>query len=471
MKVLIQNLGILKKAEIELKPLTIFVGPNNTGKSWTAYTMSSVLGHYGWREYQGHHLQSEDYKAYPPLDKAFKQILDEGNARVNVIEFLEKYGDKYLCKVGNLAGNWMAKFLGSESTTFENLKVKIDLAERKKDCLQNVRKTEISAKLSLGKEKKSPLLYAIKEKNSSEAYYYTEGDILDKLPPRAVREILFATTFTALHRSLYNTICIMPTERTLLVTLPISKFVKENGPVTELHLDTGKDDKGVTKLMYPLASFIDLMKRAFNISLSHRLREAQRNPAIKKYVNLSEIMEKRILGGSLDFSTSEPDVSRKILFHPAKGVALDIPIVSSMVKELSPIVLYLRYLALEGDWLIIDEPEMNLHPEAQTKLIEVLAMLVNAGIHVLITSHTPYMVDHLVNLVTAARHQDQESVRRKLFLKRKDAFIDRERVAVYLFGNRTARNILKKDGLIDWRTFGKVSDQVSRIYDDLSEEK
>lgn len=34
-----------------------------------------------------------------------------------------------------------------------------------------------------------------------------------------------------------------------------------------------------------------------------------------------------------------------------------------MVKELSPLVLYLRYLARAGELLIIDEPEMNLHPE------------------------------------------------------------------------------------------------------------
>jgi len=58
-----------------------------------------------------------------------------------------------------------------------------------------------------------------------------------------------------------------------------------------------------------------------------------------------------------------------------------------MVKELSPLVLYLRYLALPGELLIIDEPEMNLHPEAQVKMIEFIAMLINAGLRVLVTTH------------------------------------------------------------------------------------
>ena len=42
---------------------------------------------------------------------------------------------------------------------------------------------------------------------------------------------------------------------------------------------------------------------------------------------------------------------------------------SSMVKELAPLVLYLRYLAKPDELVIIDEPEMNLHPAAQVQII------------------------------------------------------------------------------------------------------
>ena len=36
--------------------------------------------------------------------------------------------------------------------------------------------------------------------------------------------------------------------------------------------------------------------------------------------------------------------------------------------------------------IVIDEPEMNLHPEAQAQLMELLTMLVNCGLNVLITT-------------------------------------------------------------------------------------
>ncbi len=75
------------------------------------------------------------------------------------------------------------------------------------------------------------------------------------------------------------------------------------------------------------------------------------------------------MSGNVDYSTPEPEPSREILFKPngvtvGEVVTMEIPVVSSMVKELSPLVLYLRYLAKPGELLVIDEPEMNLHPEA-----------------------------------------------------------------------------------------------------------
>ena len=135
-----------------------------------------------------------------------------------------------------------------------------------------------------------------------------------------------------------------------------------------------------------------------------------------------------------------------------------------MIKELAPLVLYLRYLAEPNDWIIIDEPEMNLHPAAQVELIEFLAMLVNAGLHVLITTHSPYIVDHIANLMQAAKHENQDDIKKGFYLERTDAFIPQAQVSIYLFENSTARNIVDEKGVIDWRTFGNVSSDVSNIY-------
>ena len=65
---------------------------------------------------------------------------------------------------------------------------------------------------------------------------------------------------------------------------------------------------------------------------------------------------------------------------------------SSSVKSLVELNFYLRHCARKGQILMIDEPELNLHPYNQRKLARLLAMLVNAGIKLFITTHSDYIV-------------------------------------------------------------------------------
>src|SRR5260370_40663855 len=90
--------------------------------------------------------------------------------------------------------------------------------------------------------------------------------------------------------------------------------------------------------------------------LEERKAQARDDLRVQKYIYLADILEKEILSGDLAFSTPEPDSRRDILFQAAQDVRLELPIVSSMVKELAPLVLYLRYLAGPDELLIIDEP-------------------------------------------------------------------------------------------------------------------
>ena len=43
MRLKVTNLGKIKSADIEIKPLTVFVGENNTNKTWTAYALYGLL--------------------------------------------------------------------------------------------------------------------------------------------------------------------------------------------------------------------------------------------------------------------------------------------------------------------------------------------------------------------------------------------------------------------------------------------
>ena len=77
------------------------------------------------------------------------------------------------------------------------------------------------------------------------------------------------------------------------------------------------------------------------------------------------------------------------------GVAIPLDRASSMVTELAPIILFIRYFLKDRDILIIDEPEAHLHPEAQQQMAAALAFMVRSGLRVLVTTHSHYMVEQL----------------------------------------------------------------------------
>ena len=72
---------------------------------------------------------------------------------------------------------------------------------------------------------------------------------------------------------------------------------------------------------------------------------------------------------------------------------------SSAVRSLLDIGFYLRCVAKEGDLLMVDEPELNLHPQNQRRIARLFARLVNLGVKVFITTHSDYIVKELNTLI------------------------------------------------------------------------
>ena len=117
---------------------------------------------------------------------------------------------------------------------------------------------------------------------------------------------------------------------------------------------------------------------------------------------------------------------------------------SSMVTELAPIVMFLKNYVAEHDLLIIDEPEAHLHPEAQQQMAAALAFMVRSGLRVLITTHSHYMVEQLSNFVMASS-LDDSVVRKRLLdvhetLAEEDVFLYPHEIAVYDFAPQSPPN-------------------------------
>ena len=101
---------------------------------------------------------------------------------------------------------------------------------------------------------------------------------------------------------------------------------------------------------------------------------------------------------------SEPLGSPDFMYRPEGwDDGLRLTSASSMVSELAPVVLYLRHLAAPGSLLIVEEPESGLHPAMQVELVRRLAAVVGAGVRVIVTTHSEWVLEALANVVRSSK--------------------------------------------------------------------
>ncbi|MCI5164267.1 MAG: ATP-binding protein, partial [Candidatus Electrothrix sp. AX5] len=102
-----------------------------------------------------------------------------------------------------------------------------------------------------------------------------------------------------------------------------------------------------------------------------------------------------IIGGKYQVTKNDE------LYYIPKGkrVKLTMDESSSAVRSLLDIGFYLKHMAQPGDLLMVDEPELNLHPENQRRVARLFARLINLGIKVFITTHSDYFIKELNTLI------------------------------------------------------------------------
>lgn len=131
-----------------------------------------------------------------------------------------------------------------------------------------------------------------------------------------------------------------------------------------------------------------------------------------------------IIGGTVHYN----DKTQNITFKPNQlSIELDLSEASSMVAELSPIIIYLKHIVNHKlqpngfehffeketindrfDMLFIEEPEAHLHPEVQVKLMRIFTKLIEYKIKVVMTSHSNYMFNKLNNLILSNKISPQK---------------------------------------------------------------
>ncbi len=234
-------------------------------------------------------------------------------------------------------------------------------------------------------------------------------------------------------------------------------------------------------------SNLDLARRTFIQEILNYSRDSGKTSNTISKGKIKEKIEKIIDTRIIVKHGSKPEF---FFLRNTDGIADELTNTSSMNVSFAPLLLYLQYANIKtldeinieeineglGNQIIIEEPESHLHPKAQREIAELYVMLVNLGIEVLLITHSPYIVDHINNLIEANKICKKYPEKKEEITKwiPEDAFIDSNKVSAYYFGKdpkspqtKFVINDAMEEGLIRWDTFGQVGDELERIGSEL----
>lgn len=141
------------------------------------------------------------------------------------------------------------------------------------------------------------------------------------------------------------------------------------------------------------------------IEFLKNLATTEQAPADKPFDSILRFFQQKLLSGEVTQQSVAGLNQYQYLAKNSKQ-ALPYHVVSSLVGELSPILILLR-ARLDFNALIIEEPEAHLHPKLQRLFVQVIARLVNMGIPVWCTTHSDTVFQQVNNLIKLSTHPNQ----------------------------------------------------------------
>ena len=174
---------------------------------------------------------------------------------------------------------------------------------------------------------------------------------------------------------------------------------------------------------------------------------------------------KDMIGGY--YKSSSDDIA---LISRRKGRGFNIPLhrASSSVRGLSDLYFYLRHVAQKDQLVIIDEPEIHLDTANQILLARLLTRMIQAGLKVLITTHSDYIIKEINNLIMLSNSfKNRKKVVRELGYK-DDDFIEPDSIRAYIAAEDGLNKCDVDEFGIDMPVFDETIDKINRISNELA---
>ena len=153
-----------------------------------------------------------------------------------------------------------------------------------------------------------------------------------------------------------------------------------------------------------------------------------------------------------------------------KGRSFNIPLhlASSSARGLADLYFYLRHVAERGQLLIVDEPESHLDTRNQVLFARMLARFAAAGLHVLVTTHSDYLVKEINNLIMLDRDfAEKDAVSRKLGYRNGES-LDPRLVRAYVCENGGLTECEIGPFGIEMPVFDEIIDSINRAAIELA---
>ena len=459
----VKDFGPISEARIDLRPLTVFVGPSNTGKSYLATLIYALHRIYGrWFSY-------DSYERFGPLLDINKMPKMELDAFVDFAQSIaenETSGKKGQHNI--VLPRPVARVLDSNIDVLRfdseisrcfgisamGTLIRKDGADTARVMLRRriSDAKSITHTISLGAKSQAKIevpndtpvqVDAGLVRDSSRILHVLERIRIqldsDRIVPSAVRkhavhkllmetfrEVLFPSFFAPLTAPAWY----LPAGRT--------GIMQAHNVVVSALIANASSGGIRPSVRTPLFSGVlaDFLEKLIELAQTGR-----RNRAADK--DLGAAFERTILKGSVRLNQSSEIDYPKFAYRPHGWKSdLDLSNTSSMVSELAPIVLYIRHVVQPGNVLVVEEPESHLHPAMQVELMRQLAVLVNEGFRIIITTHSEWLIEELQNIVNRSLVSKDE--------RGDKVALPPEKVGAWLFKpNRKSRGSIVQEVKID----------------------
>lgn len=416
-KLEVQEYGKIEYAEIAMAPLTLFVGDNNSGKSYLLTLLWGIknLGVEGLLgDVDGKPLK-EEYLLMNWLREQIKVAWEKGSCICKVsqvADICQSILDKWLKR--NKDG-LVKKIFNSKDVRIKGLRLKLKGLEEVTFKIKRDRKANENSGFTFGNEQTQRF-----------GRFYSSKKLLDA--EEKIDRFMIFTVFSMvldidLAESNINSDIYLPSSRTgFMLTKDIINKVGRN---TAFNIRMERET--VIPFSRPINQFLDVINDLTADSGGN-----------KKFREITQYLESGMAEGTLEISARP---NKELSYVPAgdyipagRSSGLPLRVVSAVVTELSPLILILKHKECLHT-LFYEEPEMCLHPQLQHKMAKVICRMVNCGLVLAITTHSDIILQHINNMIRLSGREEQNEICQELGYSSEE-LLQPQQVKVYQLKSR-----------------------------------